>query len=101
MKDLKTYILENNSTQDEDLQAEIGLALQNFGSVKKGFNWAKLEDILDAMYNIGFDYAENEGEDDELIFYGEYIDTKYKVILYTKDNVNGKVKLFNFNVTQD
>lgn len=101
MKDLKTYILENNSTQDEDLQEEIALALKEFGSVKNGFNWAKLEDILDAMYNIGFDYDENEGEDDELIFYGEYIDTKYKVILYTKDNVNGKVKLFNFNVTQD
>lgn len=101
MKDLKTYILENNSTQDEDLEAEVGLALQNFGSVRKGFNWAKTEDIIDAMYNIGFDYSEGEGKDDEMIFYGEYIDTKYKVILYTKDNVNGKVKLFNFNVTQD
>ena len=101
MKDLKTYILENNSPQDEDLKEEIALALKEFGSVKNGFNWAKLEDILDAMYNIGFDYSENKGEDDELIFYGEYIDTKYKVILYTKDNVNGKVKLFNFNVTQD
>lgn len=99
MKNIKNYILE--STESEDLEHEIGLALQNFGSVRNGFKLSKIEDVVDAMYTLGFDYAEDEGKDDEMIFYGEYIDNKYQVILYSKEKTNDKVKLFNFHVFED
>ena len=56
MKDIKKYIIE--STQDEDLEYEIGLALKDFGNVRNGFKWAKEDDIKDALYKAGFDYDE-------------------------------------------
>jgi len=95
MKDIKTYILE--STQDEDLHEEIGLALRDFGSIKHGFKMVKIDDITDAMYKLGFDFDEEESSDDKLVFIGDYIDSKYEVTLYAEDHVSGKFKIKNFN----
>lgn len=96
MKDIKNFILE--STQGEDLQDEISLALSKFGNIKNGFKMAKLDDIKDAMYKIGFDFVEEDSTDDKLVFVGEYIDDQYEVDLYI-DKDNGEyVTLKNFNV---
>lgn len=96
MKDIKNFILE--STQSEDLQDEISLALSKFGNIKNGFKMAKLDDIKDAMYKIGFDFVEEDSTDDKLVFVGEYIDDQYEVDLYI-DKDNGEyVTLKNFNV---
>ena len=96
MKDIKNFILE--STQDEDLQEEVGLALKKFGNVRNGFKAAKKQDIIDAMYKIGFDFVEEDSTDDKLVFVGEYIDDQYEVDLYI-DKDNGEyVTLKNFNV---
>ena len=96
MKDIKEYIIE--STQDEDLEYEIGLALKDFGNVKNGFKWAKEDDIKDALYKAGFDYDEENSNDDYMMFVGDYLDSKYEVELYIKDRVSGKVQLKHFNV---
>ena len=96
MKDIKLYITE--STQDEDLQEEVGLALKQFGNVRNGFKAAKKQDIIDAMYKLGFDYDEENSTEYELVFSGEYIDDQYEVDLYI-DKDNGEyVTLKNFNV---
>lgn len=97
MKDLKEYINES-STQDEDLQEEVSLALKEFGSVRNGFKMAKIDDIINAMYKIEFDYDEECSDDDKLVFVGNYIDTQYEVDLYAEDRVVGKFKIKNFNV---
>ena len=100
MKDIKKYILENNiteSTQSEDLHEEIGLALKEFGNIKNGFKMVAIDDIKDAMYKAGFDFDEEQSEDDKLVFVGEYIDTKYEVTLFAADHVSGKFKIKNFN----
>lgn len=107
MKDIKTYILKRQdnskislleSTQDEDLQEEVGLALKKFGSVRHGFKVAKKQDIIDVMYNIGFDYDEENSNDSELSFVGDYVDDKYEVKLYV-DKANGdNITLKNYNV---
>ena len=100
MKDIKKYILENNiteSTQSEDLHEEIGLALREFGNIKNGFKMVAIDDIKDAMYKAGFDFDEEQSEDDKLVFVGEYIDTKYEVTLFAADHVSGKFKIKNFN----
>ena len=96
MKDIKEYIIE--STQDEDLEYEIGLALKDFGNVKNGFKWAKEDDIKDALYKAGFDYDEENSNDDYMMFVGDYLDSKYEVKLYIKDRVKGKVQIKHFNV---
>jgi len=96
MKDIKNYILE--STESEDLQSEVSLALKDFGSIRNGFKMVKIDDIKDAMYKLGFDFVDEDSSDDELVFYGEYIDTKYEIRLYAKDHVSGKFKIHNFNV---
>ena len=80
MKDIKNFILE--STQDEDLQEEVGLALKKFGTVRNGFKAAKKQDIIDAMYKLGFDYDEENSTASKLVFSGEYIDDQYEVDLY-------------------
>ena len=98
MKDIKQFILE--STQDEDLHEEIGLALREFGSIKHGFKMVKIDDIKDAMYKLGFDFDEEESSDNKLVFVGDYIDTKYEVTLYAEDTVSGKFKIKNFNEIQ-
>jgi len=98
MKDIRQYIEE--STQDEDLQYEIGLALKDFGNVKNGFKMTPIDDIKDAMYKAGFDFDEESSDDEKMVFYGEYIDTKYEVTLYAKDHVNGKFQIHNFNVIE-
>lgn len=100
MKDIKKYILENNiteSTQSEDLHEEIGLALKEFGNIKNGFKMVAIDDIKDAMYKAGFDFDEEQSEDDKLVFVGEYIDTQYEVTLFAADHVSGKFKIKNFN----
>ena len=100
MKDIKKYILENNiteSTQSEDLHEEVGEALRSFGSIKHGFKMTPIDDIKDAMYKLGFDFVEEDSEDDKLVFYGDYIDTKYEVVLYAEDYVKGKFKIKNFH----
>ena len=100
MKNIKDFILENNiteSTQSEDLHEEIGLALKEFGNIKNGFKMVAIDDIKDAMYKLGFDYDEDNSNDEKLVFVGEYIDTKYEVTLYAKDHVKGKFKIHNFN----
>ena len=96
MKDLKTYLMKE-STQSEDLHEEIGLALKEFGNIKNGFKMVAIDDIKDAMYKAGFDFDEEQSEDDKLVFIGEYIDTKYEVTLFAKDYVKGKFKIYNFN----
>lgn len=96
MKDIKKYIIE--STQDEDLEYEIGLALKDFGNVRNGFKWAKEDDIKDALYKVGFDYDEENSNDDYMMFIGDYLDSKYEVELYIKDRVKGKVQIKHFNV---
>ena len=98
MKNIKDYILENNSTQDEDLQEEVGLALQDFGSVRNGFKAAKKQDIIDAMYKIGFDYDEENSTISGLSFIGDYIDDKYEVNLYIDKENGDYITLKNFNV---
>lgn len=95
MKDIKDFILE--STQDEDLHEEIGLALKEFGNIRNGFKMAKLDDIKDAMYKAGFDFVEEDSSDEKLVFVGEYIDTQYEVTLFAADHVSGKFKIKNFN----
>ena len=95
MKDIKNFILE--STQGEDLHEEIGLALKEFGNIKNGFKMVAIDDIKDAMYKAGFDFVEEDSDDDKLVFYGEYIDTQYEVTLYADDHVKGKFKIKNFN----
>ena len=96
MKDIKSYILE--STQDEELYEEVGLALKKFGNIRNGFKAAKKQDIIDAMYKLGFDYDEENSTESELVFIGEYIDDKYEVDLYI-DKENGEyITLKNFNV---
>ncbi len=100
MKDIKKYILENNiteSTQSEDLHEEIGLALKEFGNIKNGFKMVAIDDIKDAMYKVGFDFDEEQSEDDKLVFIGEYINKQYEVTLFAKDYVKGKFKIHNFN----
>ena len=99
MKDLKTYI--NESTRDEDLQSEISLALKEFGSIKNGFKMTPIQDIKDALYKLGFDFSEEDSSDEKLVFFGEYIDTKYEVDLYSEDHVSGKFKIKNFNVFEE
>ena len=96
MKNIKEYIIE--STQDEDLEYEIGLALKDFGNVRNGFKWAKEDDIKDALYKAGFDYDEENSNDDYMMFVGDYLDSKYEVELYIKDRVKGKVQIKHFNV---
>lgn len=100
MKNIKDYILENNSTQDEDLQEEVGLALQEFGSVRKGFKSTKKDDIIDAMYKLGFDYDDSNSDDEgeQLTFVGEYIDDKYEIDLYIDKQQGDNITLKNFNV---
>lgn len=98
MKSIIQYLAE--STQSEDLQDEISLALKEFGSVRNGFKMASIKDIEDAMYKVGFDYDEENSSDDKLIFVGEYIDTDYEVTLYADDYVKGKFKIHNFTVTE-
>ena len=95
MKDIKNFILE--STQSEDLHEEIGLVLKEFGNIKNGFKMVAINDIKDAMYKAGFDFDDEQSEDDKLVFVGEYIDTQYEVILYAEDHVSGKFKIKNFN----
>lgn len=95
MKDIKNFILE--STQSEDLHEEIGLALKEFGNIRNGFKMVAIDDIKDAMYKAGFDFDEEQSEDDKLVFIGEYIDTKYEVTLFAADHVSGKFKIKNFN----
>lgn len=99
MKDIKDFILE--STQDEDLHEEVGLALKKFGNIRNGFKMSKVNDIIDAMYKLGFDFDNQNQDEDKMIFYGEYMDSKYTVELYVEDRVAGKVKLKNFNVFED
>ena len=96
MKNIKEYIIE--STQDEDLEYEIGLALKDFGNVRNGFKWAKEDDIKDALYKAGFDYDEENSNDDYMMFVGDYLDSRYEVELYIKDRVSGKVQIKHFNV---
>ena len=96
MKDIKTYILE--STQDEDLQEEVGLALKKFGSVKNGFKAAKKQDIIDTMYKLGFDYDEENSTASGLAFTGEYINDKYEVDLYIDKENGDYITLKNYNV---
>lgn len=99
MKDIKDFILE--STQSEDLHEEIGLALKEFGNTRNGFKMSKVNDIIDAMYKLGFDFDNQNQDEDKMIFYGEYMDSKYTVELYVEDRVAGKVKLKSFNVFED
>ena len=95
MKDIKNFILE--STQSEDLHEEIGLALKEFGNIKNGFKMVAIDDIKNAMYKLGFDFDDEQSEDDKLVFVGEYIDTQYEVTLFAADHVSGKFKIKNFN----
>ena len=95
MKDIKDFILE--STQSEDLHEEIGLALKEFGNIKNGFKMVAIDDIKNAMYKLGFDFDDEQSEDDKLVFVGEYIDTQYEVTLFAADHVSGKFKIKNFN----
>ena len=99
MKDLKQYI--NESTQSEDLQNEVSIALKEFGSVRNGFKMTPIDDIKDAMYKLGFDYDDEQSDADKLVFVGEYIDTKYEIDLYAQDQVSGKFKIKNFNVFEE
>ena len=96
MKDIRKYMLE--STQDEDLQEEVGLALKKFGNVRNGFKAAKKQDIIDAMYQLGFDYDEENSTDSELLFVGDYIDDKYEVNLYIDKENGDYITLKNYNV---
>ena len=96
MKDLKTYLMKE-STRSEDLHEEIGLALKEFGNIKNGFKMVAIDDIKDAMYKLGFDFDDEQSEDDKLVFIGEYIDTQYEVTLFAADHVSGKFKIKNFN----
>jgi len=100
MKNIKEFISES-STQAEDLQEEVSIALKEFGSVRKGFKMANIEDIIDAMYKLGFDYVEEDSDEDKLVFVGDYIDTKYEIDLYAKNSVKGKFQINNFNVFQE
>ena len=95
MKDLKQFI--NESTQSEDLHEEIGLALKEFGNIKNGFKMVAIDDIKDAMYKAGFDFDDEQSDDDKLVFLGEYINTQYEVTLFAADHVSGKFKIKNFN----
>jgi len=96
MKDIKKYIIE--STQDEDLYDEVALALKPFGNIKNGFKYTKKEDIEDAMYKLGFDFDDENSNEDYLMFVGDYIDSKYEIEMYIEDEVSGKVKIRHFNV---
>lgn len=96
MKDIKNFILE--STQDEDLHEEIGLALKKFGSIRHGFKSAKKQDIIDAMYKLGFDYDEENSTVSGLSFTGDYMDDKYEVNLYIDKENGDYITLKNYNV---
>lgn len=98
MKDLRQYI--NESTESEDLLEEVGLALQEFGSVRKGFKMVDKQSIIDAMYKLGFDFDDTNSDDEgeQLTFVGEYIDTKYEVNLYIANQNGDKIQIRNFNV---
>ena len=100
MKNIKDYILENNSTQDEDLQEEVGLALKEFGDVRNGFKSAKKDDILDAMYKLGFDYDDTNSDDEgeQLTFIGDYINDKYEVDLYIDKQQGENITIKSFNI---
>ena len=100
MKNITTYILENNSTQDEDLQEEVGLALKEFGDVRNGFKSAKKDDILDAMYKLGFDYDDTNSDDEgeQLTFIGDYINDKYEVDLYIDKQQGENITIKSFNI---
>ncbi len=97
MRDIKEYILENN-TQDEDLQDEVGLALKEFGNVRNGFKPTTLDKIEDKMYYLEFDYDEGSSDDEKLVFVGNYIDTEYEVDLYIDKKQGNNITLKNFNV---
>lgn len=98
MKDIKKYILE--STQLEDLQEEVGLALKEFGDIRNGFKPAKKDDILDAMYKLGFDYDDTNSDDEgeQLTFVGDYIHDKYEVDLYIDKQQGKNITLKSFNI---
>ena len=96
MKDIKEYIIE--STKDEDIEYEIGLALKDFGNERNGFKYAKEDDIKDALYKVGFDYDDENSNDDYMMFIGDYLDSKYEVELYIKDKSDNKVQIKHFNV---
>jgi len=95
MKDIKNFILE--STQSEDLHEEIGLALKKFGSIRHGFKAAKKQDIIDAMYKLGFDYDEENSTVSGLSFTGDYMDDKYEVNLYIDKENGDYITLKNYN----
>lgn len=99
MKNLSQYIIE--TTESEDLQNEVSIALKDFGSVRYGFKMVSIKDIEDAMYKLGFDYSEEDSNDEKLVFFGEYIDNKYEIDLYAQDRVAGKFKIKSFNVFKD
>jgi len=99
MKDLEQYITE--FTKSEDLEAEVGLALKEFGNIKNGFKMTDIDDIEDAMYKLGFDYSKDDSNDEKLVFFGEYIDTKYEIDLYAEERLANKIKIKNFNVFEE
>ena len=99
LKNLDKYVMmfETKELQSEELHHEIGLALQQFGNIKNGFKMSNINDIKDAMYKAGFDYDEEESNNERMVFVGEYINTDYEVTLFISDRVTGKVKISNFN----
>ena len=50
------------------------------------------------MYKLGFDFDDENSNEDYLMFVGDYIDSKYEIEMYIEDEVSGKVKIRHFNV---
>ena len=96
MKNLKNYICE--STECDELYDEIELTLKKFGNPTNGFKLANKQDIIDVMYQLGFDYDDTNSNDKQLTFVGDYIDNKYEVNLYIANQSGDKIKLRNFDV---
>lgn len=111
MKDIKTYISEaielknnndiqapQNSIESEELQSEVSLALKDFGSIRNGFKQANKNDIIDAMYKLGFDYSEEDSKEFTMAFVGDYINNKYLIDLYIDKQHGDDITLKSFNI---
>ena len=98
MKNLINYIYENSEL--DELYDEVELTLDKFGNTQHGFKMSDKQDIIDAMYQLGFDYDDESDNDECMSFVGDYINGKYEVDLYIARQSGEKVKLRNFEVTE-
>ena len=100
MKNLINYITE--STNADELQEEVGIALRKFGNIRNGFKYTDKQSIVEAMSQIGFEYDDESNDDEkQMTFIGEYLNSEYEVDLYIANQTGDRVKLRNFNVFEN